>query len=416
MPTKEKGIAGRRGRRWQPAVPVEVLEERVLLASSGAPQDLVGYFQGNWTVGVSNGATAFTTTQWAAWANIAWDFLGQGDFSGDGLTDVVGLNDGAWWVGVSTGTNFVTTRWTTWSNTNWTEIRLADLNADNRIDIVARTGNQYWAALSTATNFAAPTVWANAGGFIWDATLLDDVNDDNRADLIVLLDGTWRVATSIIDPVTLQPRFGSANIWATWIDANYALTTADMNFDGSADIVGFLNGAWYVGYSNEFNSFGGQNLVASWSNVSWKDVRVGDFNGDTRGDFAGRNGGNWWVSTLNANLVSVTTSLWTSWSNINWLDVRVGDFDGDGKDDIAGREGGNWWVARANATGTAFLNTTLWAQWQMVAWQAAATIQANNFPPASGSGGLSREESLPLFWSLTKKDDDFAWALLAPAI
>jgi uncharacterized delta-60 repeat protein len=86
-------------------------------------EDLVGYSAGTWRVAQSR-RVLFQSSDFATWSNVAWDALRQGDFNGDGRTDVLGLIDGSWWVGIASETGFTTTRWALWSPLNWENVSI----------------------------------------------------------------------------------------------------------------------------------------------------------------------------------------------------------------------------------------------------------------------------------------------------
>jgi hypothetical protein len=406
----------------------EVLEERIVPASLGLPQDLAGFNNntGNWVVNVSNGTNAFITSTWATWSPLrTWDVVLEGDFNNDGRTDVIGQTDGGWWVGLSTGTSFSTSRWGGWSDLAWQDVTVADLNGDGFDDIFARFGNSYYAALTffdTTQNrlhFDVPTRWGTTGGNTFQATFLADVTGDGRADLVALDNlNRWQVGRS------LGTTFGPAEAWTNlagnqWPNVTWqGLTAADIDGDGAADMVGFVNGAWWLAQSTG-NSFAVQNLV-TWAPINWQDTRIGDFDGNGVGDLAGRDpsSGFWWVTNLFLSTPPVTNH-WTQWSNtVNWQDVRVGDFNGDGLDDIAGRYLGQWWVARSN--GTAFTNsnwtsgTDAYVAWNRSGWRAVTTVQVNNVAAGAVAQAAARDATPDaIFWTQTNDDEDFAAALMS---
>ncbi len=211
--------------------PAEVLEERIVPASLGLPQDLVGFNNGAWQVGISNGSNAFITQTWASWApSIRWDALRQGDFNNDGRTDVVGLLDnGGWWVGISTGNQFVTTRWGGWSDLPWQNVTVADLNGDGFDDIFGQWGNSYYAALTifdavqNRLRFDTPTRWGGTGGVTYQATLLADVTGDDAADIVLLTNsGRWLVGASFGTTFGGAGEFWTGVSTNVWPDANLA--------------------------------------------------------------------------------------------------------------------------------------------------------------------------------------------------
>jgi hypothetical protein len=422
------GAIRRRSFARTDAAPAEILEERIVPASLGLPQDLAGFNNntGSWVVNVSKGSNAFSTSTWATWSPLrTWDVVLEGDFNNDGRTDVIGQTDGGWWVGLSSGTSFSTTRWGGWSDLAWQDVAVADLNGDGFDDIFARFGNTYYAALTffdasqNRLHFDVPTRWGGTGGNTYRATFLADVTGDNQADLVVM-DSLNRLLVGRSFGTT----FGGAEMWTNLTDNQWpnvtwqGLTTADIGGNGAADVIGFVNGAWWLARSNG-NAFAVQNL-STWAPINWQDTRIGDFDGNGVGDLAGRDpsSGFWWVTNLFLTTGPVTNR-WTRWSNtVDWQDVRVGDFNGDGLDDIAGRYLGQWWVAKSNGTGFTNSNwtpsTAAFNAWNRSGWRAVATVQVNNVAAGPVAMAAARDASPDaIFWMQTNDDDDFAAALMS---
>jgi hypothetical protein len=129
--------------------------------------DIVGRAleNGQWYVGLSNGSTGFNTTLWDTWSTGAtWVDVKVGDFNGDGKADIVGraLENGQWYVGLSNGaTGFNTSLWETWSTAaTWVDVRVGDFNGDGKADITGRylEGGSWWTAISNGTSFST-THW-----------------------------------------------------------------------------------------------------------------------------------------------------------------------------------------------------------------------------------------------------------------
>ncbi len=350
---------------------------------TGGPyaQGFFGQVQGTGAIyaGVTNGVNGFMTTLWAGNAPVNLVDVVTGNFTGDGLTDIAGMdpNTGVWWVGVSNGSSFTFTPWTAWvvsPNVTWVDVRTGNFVGDGKTDIVARwqqTG-QWYVNVSNGNSFT-PSLWATwSPAVTWADVLAADFNGDGKTDLTgrVLQSGQWWVGLSSGGSFNTQ-----STPWTTWSpNVTWAdVQAADFNGDGKMDIVGrwLQAGQWYVGLSNGTNSFN-TTLWATWSaapGVTWVDVHVGDFTGDGKADIVGRwlQGGQWYVGTSTGS--AFNTSLWATWSNaVTWSDVMVGDFNGDGKLDIVGRvlQSGQWYEGAS--TGTAF-QTALWATWSpAVVW------------------------------------------------
>jgi subtilisin-like proprotein convertase family protein len=342
-----------------------------------------GQIQGTGAIytATTNGTSGLSTTLWSGNAPVNLVDVVSGNFTGDGLTDIAGMdpNTGIWYVGVSNGSSFTFSPWTQWGvagGINWVDIRTGDFNGDGKTDIIGRwqqTG-QWWVNVSNGNSFT-PSLWATWSAdpsVTWTDVLAGDFTGDGKTDIAGrwLQTGQWYVGTSTGGAF-------STSLWATW-SADPGVTwadvqAADFNHDGKMDIVGrwLQTGQWYVGLSSggSFNT----TLWATWSpNVTWADVHVGDFNGDGNADIVGRvlQSGAWYVGLSNGSSAFNTSSTpWTAWSPaVTWADVMVGDFNGDGKTDIIGRvlQSGAWYAGISN--GSSFM-TSLWETWSSaVTW------------------------------------------------
>jgi len=384
--------------------------------------DLVGYSGGEWWVTYTEGRN---TGRWAAWKDAAWDALRQGDVDGDGYADVAGFIDGAWYIGWRVAAGFKTSDGPVWKDAVWRDVAIRDVNGDGRDDLIGRTAGEWWVSLSTSSvatgpSFAKATRWAAWADAGWDAVFFDDLNADGRADLLGLLDGQWWVALST------GSGFADAKKWADWADAAWdALGTFDPDGDGRADLYGMIGGEWWVGRST---GTGFQtSLRDRWAAVAWEDVRAGDFDGDGREDLAGRFAGEWYVGFSDRfGAGPRETALFGLWVDSDWEDVRAGDFDGDGRTDLIGRLDGAWWLAAS--TGLSSTNR-LWATWADADWKAVGAAEVDGFVGAPASAGsltagsapsalraapesAAKEEDLGGFWSRVDEDDEFLAGLL----
>lgn len=197
------------------------------------------------------------------------------DVDGNGLDDIVGRQNGVWWVAKSTGTSFVNQQWGVWSTAApWVDVHVADVNGNGKADIVGRQGAYWWVAKSTGSNFV------NERWGVWSAT-------------------------------------------ASWVDVH----VGDVDGDGLPDIVGRIssNGNWYVARSTG-TSFVTQ-LWGNWSpSVTWLNVRVADVNGDGLADIVGRaDNGNWTVARSTGT--AFVNESWGNWpTDVVWQDVLIGNF------------------------------------------------------------------------------------------
>jgi hypothetical protein len=90
---------------------------------------------GGWTVSVAGASP----TVWATLAGSQnWSQVGLGDFTGDGLSDIVGYDSSTskWYVVQSTGTSFTINLWLTWTAPSNPVFKVGDFNGDRLTDFL----------------------------------------------------------------------------------------------------------------------------------------------------------------------------------------------------------------------------------------------------------------------------------------
>lgn len=232
--------------------------------------------------------------------------LGSGDFNSDGRLDVISYDpSGELWVSVNEPDGFDHQRWSEFRNPRgWSELHLGDFNGDGRQDVLGgEAGGYWWLAQNNGGTDFDNYRWGRYQDFTWKTTVTGDFNGDQIDDIAGLApDHTW------------------------WV------------WEGSSE--GMLP-AKYFGHWKMRDSFA--------------NIQVGDFNGDQRDDVLGRSlDGQLWVGTS-------TPTGFNSWSwATGWLDtaewsMNVLDIDNDGLDDQVGYASDNtWWYALSN--GNTFRN------------------------------------------------------------
>ncbi len=353
---------------------------------------------GQWWVSKSTGSS-FKTTVADAWSpNVTWVNVQNGDFTGDGTSDIIGMvqQTGQWFVSVPDGQgHFATRLWDAWSpDCTWT-VCIGDVNGDGKDDIVgyAQQTGQWYVGLSTGTAFTTALWDAWNPNVSWTNMMVGDVTGNGKADIIAYAKNTgqWWVGAS--NGAAFHPTLW--DVWnpnVTWVNVQLG----DFNGDGRMDLVGRAqqSGQWWAGLSTG-TSFK-TSLWDAWSTgVTWVDVLVGDFNGDGKADIVGRalETGQWYCGVSTGS--GFQTSLWDAWSTgVTWVDVQVGDFNGDGLSDIAGRakQTGQWFVGLSQGQVADFnselpgqtviglpysgdFKTSLWDAWNpSVAWNNVQTL------------------------------------------
>ncbi len=328
---------------------------------------------GNWYVTTA----AHTQTAWGNWSSgAAWVNVHFADVNGDGNTDIVGqvASSGAWYAAISNGSSFTSVFLGAWSPlVTWDNIQLADINGDGKADIIGRVDSSgaWYAGIATGSGTAMSITSVFLGawspGVTWDNVQAADINGDGSADIVGRVDssGAWYagIATGSGTGMSLTTVYLGA--WApsvTWTD----VMVADINGDGKIDIVGRVasSGAWYAGIATGSGTAMSLTTVylGAWSSaVTWTDVMVADINGDGKIDIVGRvaSSGAWYagIATGSGTGMSLTSIYLGSWSPaVTWTNVQVLDLNGDGKYDVLGQISGTTQWWAGISTGTAFTN------------------------------------------------------------
>ncbi|MBR0757879.1 VCBS repeat-containing protein [Bradyrhizobium jicamae] len=255
-------------------------------------------------------------------AAAGWNYIGNGDFNGDGKTDMLFINS------------------TTHGVAEW----LLD-------------GGQVTANPQIGTYNAA-------GG--WSYTGTGDFNGDGKTDLLFLNSMTHGVAVWQIDgtQVTANPQIGTINATAGW---GYA-GNGDFNGDGKTDLL-FLNSTtngvaiWQMDGTQVTASPQIGTIAAGWHFAT-----TGDFNGDGKTDLLMLNDTTHGVAIWQMDGTQVTANPQIGTIATGWHFQDTGDFNGDGKTDLL------------------FLNDTTHgvAIWQMNGTQVAANPQIGVINAAAG--------------------------------
>lgn len=176
-----------------------------------------------------------------------------GDVTGDGKADLVTVDNNKWSVVPATSSILdppvtMYTYPTAISDSTVKSAMLSDRTNDNRAD--AWTVNPItgmWNVQDSLGNTLSPTSLSYdtglpAGDNVFKALI--DVNADNRLDAVTQVNGMWgialRNATGFDTPKPWDKGFAQP---PTGSDVPMI---GDLNFDGSADPVGFSNGTWYA--------------------------------------------------------------------------------------------------------------------------------------------------------------------------
>jgi ELWxxDGT repeat protein len=194
------------------------------------------------------------------------------DVNGDGLADIIGFGNPGVLVSLATGGgNFAAPEVKLaafnpangWTSNDQFPRELADVNGDGMADIVGFGNGGVYVALATGGGNFAPfnielAAFHPANG--WNSNNqfpreLADVNGDGMADIVGFGNGGVYVAVAtggghFASPIIDIAAFNPANGWSS--DDAFPRGLADVNHDGSADIVGFGNPGVLVALAHDF--------------------------------------------------------------------------------------------------------------------------------------------------------------------
>jgi len=316
------------------------------------------------------------------------------DVNNDGKADIVGFANNGVYVSLSGGTTLTIpgtvafgtmAKWSTsfgslptagsWKNQDITPRTSADVNNDGKSDIIGFGGLGVYVSLSSGTSFGAMTLWIKnfgsapaAGSWasqnIYPRTSAD-VNGDGRSDIVGF--AKLGVYVSLSTGTTFGPmtkwstNFGTdaaAGGWETF--DKFPRTSADVNGDGRADIVGFGGAGVYVALAQGSaspgfgpiaqwsNNFGFNPSSGSWASFNQYPRYLKDINNDNKADIVGFASNGVFVSlstgTSFGPLVLISSKFGFSppsggWTTNDQFPRTVADVNNDGKTDIVGFAG-----------------------------------------------------------------------------
>jgi len=331
----------------------------------------------------NTGAAKFNTANWTVpshWGGSTYTW--QGDFNGDGRSDIASASGGNIYMKLATGNSFKTATWKVpshWGGAAYTWA--ADFNGDGLTDIASASGGNIYMKLSTGSGFKAETwtVPSHWGGSTY--TWAGDFNGDGLADIASASGGNIYMKLSTGRGFTTA----TWKVPSHWGGAGYTWA-ADFNGDGLTDIASASGGNIYMKLSTG-KSFTTTtwNVPSHWggSTYTW----ANDFNGDGLTDIASAKGGSIYMKLSTGK--SFKTATWTvpsHWGGAGYTWVR--DFNGDGLADIASAKGGSIYMKLS--TGKSF-KTATWSvpsQWGGDGYTWAGDFTGDGLPDiASASGG-----------------------------
>lgn len=257
---------------------------------------------------------------------------------------------------------------------------IGDVNGDGLGDLIGldQFSGGVTTGLSIGTGFS-PLRMGIKNFFSGQArnSLVDDFTGDGKADVLVREwnSGSWRMAQSIpgATPPLFQPLFTAVTWWTDIPAGNFcSIWAADVNGDAKADLISWERyvlgdppppaNKITVALSTGSGFAPAQTWLAADILPSGQALFMGDANGDGKADLIAKNGSHAWSVCLSTGSSFDFPSTWQSafGNGIARLDFWVGDVTGDGKVDLVnhGVSSGTWLVSASD--GTAFGAAQTW--------------------------------------------------------
>jgi FG-GAP-like repeat len=251
-----------------------------------------------WRVALSNGSQFGGGSIWIegfgnSMPEIMYDMVA--DVNGDQKADAVIMNQGRWYVALSTGTSFESSG--VWLENHYGSL-LGDVNGDGKADAVAVQSMGHWSvALSNGNSFDEPVGWIDGLGVDARDKMLGDIDGDGKADAVVFsyekttLHCKWEIARSTgvsFGPVeTWYEQTGDCSDAFIWM-------LGDTDADAKSDLILYIHStnSWYVKRSTG-SAFAASKLAigALGQSTFYPDfgdyprVTVGDVDGNSAVDF-----------------------------------------------------------------------------------------------------------------------------------
>ncbi len=268
---------------------------------------------------------------------------GEGTIVNDDRVDSLAIYDassGIWETRVSDTTQFIAVPGATIQAASpWTNVMEGDFNGDGFSDIFRRNASTgaLRVLVSDGSGSFTDEVWGTVNSNSpWGHWLIGDFDGDGDDDVLRIntSSGGVRVLTSSGSGFSDQV-WGSVNPNSPFV--GYAV--GDFTGDGKDDVVrrNSVSGGIRVLQSNGV-AFSDLQWGSYNPNSPWTDWLVGDFDGSGNDDLFRWNatGGGVWV--MLSNNTAFSSQLWGSLDpNSPWMDFRVADFDGNGSTDVIRR-------------------------------------------------------------------------------
>ncbi|MEW4486884.1 right-handed parallel beta-helix repeat-containing protein [Thalassoglobus sp. JC818] len=293
------------------------------------------------------------------WQSTGVNELITGDFNGDGLIDVAGVNgSNQIWVGLTDSSGLGTPeKWGEWRSKEVNgNLAVGDFNGDGLDDFISFGSDRRWHVQYSTGNgleLEASDRWAGRR-YLKDAVVVGDFNGDGHDDVALSKrSGVWNMSLGSATGLTDSFEVMSWNKKTTWLDVQ----ATDWNGDGLEEISARTkSGDWY---SFEFHSTGDdqgtmtEQFLGTFNSLdAWDNFIIADFTGDSTSEIVGVNGsGDWFLMQFTETSETRMLSF-GKWAGKNPSLIAAIDIDGNGTADLVGVEqaSGESWMAPSLGT------------------------------------------------------------------
>jgi len=285
--------------------------------------------QSGWlsTWGSTNNGSFIANSNSAIAFPLDWKVAGTGDYNGDGRVDMMLRNTAGWltnWLGNTAG-GFANNG----ANTSlffapeWKVVGNGDFNGDGKSDLLLRRDDGWMTNWLGTSNGNFTNNGANTSLFFsndWKVVSTGDFNGDGRTDLLLRRDDGW--VTNWLGNSSGGFTNNGANTSLFFSTDWKVIGTGDINGDGKDDLLLRRDDGWITDWlgtvSGGFTNNGAN--TALYLTTDWKIASIGDFNGDGREDILLRNDSGWmtdWLGTQNGSFTN-NGAAFSTYMASNW--------------------------------------------------------------------------------------------------
>jgi len=244
---------------------------------------------------------------------------------------------------------------------NWSVIGQGDFNGDGIKDLLwnnKTTGQLYLMLMKSGAEQKNGTLLYQEQNTQWNVVATGDINGDGTSDLI-----WWNKTTGQVYAQTIvNGKITNGSIIYTEPDTRWKIVgTGDVNGNGKTDLIWWnsSSGQIAIGITNALSQSYAQ-IIYTEPDTDWRIAGVGDINGDGKTDLIWHNKTTGQVSGMLLNETSIIgLGLIYTQPDLNWYIASVGDYNNDGKADLLWQNSATGQVLLMELNGLTVSNNTM---------------------------------------------------------